>query len=685
VPGNQTNGVIGFGVFQVDLRTGELRRNGSKVRLQDQPFQVLAVLLEKPGEVVTREELRARLWPTDTFVDFDHGLNAAIKRLRDALGDSAENPRFVETLARRGYRFVAPVHCVTNGAAEASASNLSKQQIGQRWRIGLAVAGVLAMGTGAGWVAARHFNPRVEIREQRLTANGPDDPVLKALISADGKYLAFADRSGMFLRVISTGETHSIALPNGFRAKLASWFPDGSHLLVTAWTGSGQAPSLWSISVLGGSPRKLVDNADARSVSPDRSQIAFVKGDMSRQEIWVMSGDGERLRKIVGEPGEYYGPVAWSPGGSHLAFVRYIYKAGFHSGDISVWICNLANGETRSILSDARLGESLAWTSDGRLVYSLNEVFPNPVNSQEADSNLWAVSMDARTGRPMGEARQLTSGPDNKTDLSLSADGKHLTFLRWNGQAHVYVSEIDGESRRLNPPQRLNLDEGRNYPFTWTPDSESVIFTSDRDGRSHLFKQRSDQPVPDLLVGGTDTVTGARLNPDGSEVLYVVRPESGEGLRMMRMPLAGGTPQLVLQADGVDNFQCARLPSTLCIFGKSAGEVVHLYTFDPVSGKHSEFMKAELGRKYNWSLSPDGSTLALARYRQTQIELVSMRGGARRTLKVQSWPGVASLDWAADSQSLWASSLASDGMQALLNIDLHGRIRGRFSGIGKRM
>ena len=104
---------VHFGTFDVDLHAGELRRNGSKVRLQEQPFKVLTVLLEHPGLVVTREELQKRLWPADTFVDFDHGLNAAIRRLRDALGDSAENPRFVETVARRGYRFVAPV----NGAS----------------------------------------------------------------------------------------------------------------------------------------------------------------------------------------------------------------------------------------------------------------------------------------------------------------------------------------------------------------------------------------------------------------------------------------------------------------------------------------------------------------------------------------------------------------------------------------
>ena len=95
--------VVRFGLFEADLQSRELRRNGHKVRLQDQPFQVLLLLLEKPGEVITREELRTRLWPSDTFVDFDHGLNAAIKRLRDALGDSAENPRFVETLAGKGF------------------------------------------------------------------------------------------------------------------------------------------------------------------------------------------------------------------------------------------------------------------------------------------------------------------------------------------------------------------------------------------------------------------------------------------------------------------------------------------------------------------------------------------------------------------------------------------------------
>jgi DNA-binding winged helix-turn-helix (wHTH) protein len=101
--------VVRFGVFEVDLRTGELRKQGVKIKLQDQPFRILAMLLKRPAELVTREEIRQCLWPEDTFVDFDHGLNNAINRLRGALRESADNPRFIETLPRKGYRFIAPI------------------------------------------------------------------------------------------------------------------------------------------------------------------------------------------------------------------------------------------------------------------------------------------------------------------------------------------------------------------------------------------------------------------------------------------------------------------------------------------------------------------------------------------------------------------------------------------------
>src|SRR5690348_14169998 len=120
-----------FGAFEVDLRSGELRKYGLRIKLQDQPFQVLALLLERNGEVVSREELRQKLWAADTFVDFDVGLNSAIKRLRDALGDTAEKPRFIETLPRRGYRFVAPIENEVSQPISVGSSAEMPAQLGR--------------------------------------------------------------------------------------------------------------------------------------------------------------------------------------------------------------------------------------------------------------------------------------------------------------------------------------------------------------------------------------------------------------------------------------------------------------------------------------------------------------------------------------------------------------------------
>lgn len=115
--GNPSGRIAHFGLFELDFAAGELRKNGAKLRLQEQPFQVLALLLDRAGQVVTREELRQKLWPADTFVDFDHSLNTAVNKLREALGDSASSPRYIETVARRGYRFIAPVN---HGGSDAS-------------------------------------------------------------------------------------------------------------------------------------------------------------------------------------------------------------------------------------------------------------------------------------------------------------------------------------------------------------------------------------------------------------------------------------------------------------------------------------------------------------------------------------------------------------------------------------
>jgi len=135
-PTDESSRAIRFAAFEVDLQAGELRKHGLKVKLQEQPFQILVMLLQRAGSVVTREELGQKLWPSDTFVDFDHGLNNAVNRLREVLGDSADTPHFIETLPRRGYRFVFPVNGISPGDAAPVLTEAGRLLLLPQWRRG---------------------------------------------------------------------------------------------------------------------------------------------------------------------------------------------------------------------------------------------------------------------------------------------------------------------------------------------------------------------------------------------------------------------------------------------------------------------------------------------------------------------------------------------------------------------
>jgi len=672
--------IIQFGIFEVDLRAGELRRNGSKVRLQEQPFQILTLLLEHSGEVVTREELRNKLWPADTFVDFDHSLNAAIRRLRDALGDSAENPRFVETVARRGYRFLMPV----NGAQAAPPTVPLSPSNSKIWRIAV-VAAMLLIGVTAGWVVSRRWMSPIQFRQRRLTANPDDDPVAGAVISPDGKYLAFSDNTGFYLREIDGGETHPLSAPKAISAVPAAWYPDGIHLIAKGVEGPKAPPSLWQISIMGGEPRKLVDDARSPALSPDGSHIAFVRGPATNQEIWVMQADGEKPTRLVPADSSMFITPAWSPDGKKIVYVTGKYELKNWQTSLRIEVFDLATSHKESILPPMDFRPGLVWTSDNRLIYALAEPPPN-----QGDSNLWSVRLN-RDGHIFQPASRLTATSGDVAAMSATVDGKRIAYTKHSLQPDVYVAELNAARNRLSTPKRLTRDERLDFPFAWTPDSKTVFFVSDRDGAFHIYKQAIDQTVPERLARGDAQAMVPRLTPDGSSLLYVIWPKLGESPAaggLMRMPLAAGPPQVLVTQEAIGNVECTRLPSTFCMYNVRAENDLLFFRIDPATGKSEELPQLKIPDEpaytYNWSLSPDGKLLAMAQreawaigdysgQRAPDITLVSVADGSRRRVSVPAWAGVNSIDWDIDGRSLWAPVFTTTGRWALLKVDLQGR------------
>ena len=675
--------IIRFGSFEVDKRTGELRKNGSRVKLQQQPLQILLVLLRRRGDIVTREELRQQLWPKDTFVDFDHGLNAAVKRLREALGESADSPVFIETLARRGYRFAVPIEGAENVAvASTIAPDRDGKGRARRWAL-LGGVSVVALGAALVWavrVLVTRSSPssKPTITERKLTANSAENPIDGAAISPDGIYLAYSDATGLYLKLIRSGETHKITVAGG-SGHLEGWLPDGAHVLVSRAERPGETLFLWNVPIVGGAPRKIIDDSWGASVSPDGTRIAFLRGapDLGfpawSRQIWIAHVDGSDARQFATPaPEEIFAAPAWSRDGRHLAYIR-VHRGGrdYAMSVNSVELKDLQSVQSRVLFSGTDVADSLCWLPDDRLVYNLRE-------EQTTDSNLWEVQVP-EAGKNSPPVR-LTRGSGWITDIRATADGHTLQFLRKSWQRHMLVAGLASDGKQLQGLRELTLDENDNVPFAWTPDSKTVIFASDRNdhnGKLDLFTLALDQSLPEPLVTSAELKSVARLNPAGTEVLYESIPVTAEGSRSIyAVPLAGGAPRLVLRDKYLVNLQCAQLPSTLCVYGIDTPSKHFIRRFDPGTGESSPLVEISTqGMPIGWSLSPNGSQLAIIFYRpdQSVIHLRSTADGTTRDVVVKGRAGMATADWSADGKSFFVTTTDSERKTALFNVKLDGR------------
>jgi DNA-binding winged helix-turn-helix (wHTH) protein len=534
-------GVIRFGHFEIDAHAGELRRGGIKLKLSGQPFDVLLALVEKSGQVVTREELHEKLWSQDTFVDFEHGLNKAINRVREALGDDADNPRFVETLPRRGYRFLVPLMQPAQPTAVANSATPSKEtaaplpespaHLAKRSRIMLLAAitvvivVIAVLGVLAPWRSrARSMEQLKVLRFSQLTNDG----LLKSgPIATDGVRIYFTETLPGNLRSlaqVSTTGGEVVRLPNPrSHARVLDLSRDGSELLLgnPENTGVGEdstLDSLWVQPVAGGSPRRvgsLLVNDAAWGAQP--ATIVYGDGD----SVYLINQDGTDSHKLLTQPGSPYS-FSFSPDGEVLRFSR-------HPG----------GGSSSSIMETSARGTGVRelfpgccgkWTPDGRYF-----VFQS---DQDGRSDLWAVPESGfpwktAVSRPI----KLTAGPLEFEAPVSSKYGKEIFAIGNLGRTEIV--RYDLRNRHFVPYLPGNSADG----LTFSEDGEWVAYTSYPDGT--LWRSRVDGSERVQLTFPPMRVLLPHWSPDGRQLVFFAR-NPGRPWSIFLLSSNGGTPKQVI-------------------------------------------------------------------------------------------------------------------------------------------
>lgn len=528
--------------------------------------------------------------------------------------------------------------------------------------------------------------PDLPILPQRaLTSNNSTEPVTLPTISKDGSQLAYLAGGEIHLKVIDTGELRVVSPPNGVHVVGLQWLPDGTRLLATCYTASGA--SLWVVSVPGRSFHKLRDNVSSASLSPDGSRIVLASFkhylNSPLQEIFVMSATGEDAQKILSESGKDQIRIdGWLPNGDGFLYVRRKFL-GESLGDVTLELHDFKGSPSRVLLSDRGYRNGV-FMPDGRYIYARSDP-----NRTEWDGNLWDVRFDFQSGGMTGKPRQITHWTQTLIDsLSASKDGRRLVLLKSTPQRDVYIGEPGEEWTFVKQFARLTGDDHDDSPSAWMPNSEEVLFTSNRNGNLDIYKQALGKLRAEPVVAGPKDECDPTVTPDGAWLFYFLVPylkrqSSSDPIELMRMSLPHGPAHVVLREPGISRIDCADSPYNRCVVDQRMHRELSFYAFDAVKGKSSsQLAKMRIlpsPAQYSWALSKDGSQIAVVMnsWHENRIHVLSLATSAVKTVLVKEGRHFTSVEWSPDGKG-WIVSGPTVGA---FQVDLDGRVRpGVFSG-----
>jgi Tol biopolymer transport system component/DNA-binding winged helix-turn-helix (wHTH) protein len=564
---------IRFGAFELDRQTAELYKHGTKLKLQGQPIAVLALLLERPGDLVTREELRKHLCPEDTFVDFEHSLNTHIKKLRQVLNDDAETPRFIETLPRRGYRFIAQVEAVQNGsgmaedvgklAADTEADSRKPTPLPEPsptplprpppWKYAVAALLGCALLIASYSIAAPRIARLIWLYQLQQLAAVPltelSGNVASPTFSPDGSQIAFAwdgenNGAGFDLYVKTIGTDQPLRLTHHpARWLSAAWSHDGRSIAISRAAEEIDS-GIFLVPPTGGPERKVASRGvwsawgNEISWSPDGKYLAYTdqpENPKSNITVWLFMLRLDTLDRTVVETGcDTVFTPSFSPTGDYLA-----WACRETPPTVSVNARRLSDGRTLRLAKIGADVEGMAWSGDGRrIIFSAGS------------GELLEVSL----ARPY-DPQRLPIGHD-ATDIAVSPSGHRLAYVQGVSITNIWRLDLLASPPKASKLVKLAMSTWRQTPTGISPDGKRIAFESSRTGLVQVWICDADgSNASQLTYFGTSDAGSPRWSPDGKLIAFDSR--IGGEANIYIVDPAGGPPRKI----EIDNARGNSTPS----------------------------------------------------------------------------------------------------------------------------